>query len=328
MAVMHLRKYWPALLLLVIAIAAPGLVSRNWVNVLILTMLFVFLCQAWNIVGGIAGQFSLAHSVFIAAGAYTSTLLYLDFGISPWIGMLAGGAIAAALGAGVAWLSFRYALPPLSFALVTLALAMLALLTLSSVDLFGASGGLSLPMRGTPGMYHFRGDAPYYYIILAYVAVAFCLTVWLYDARPGLYFRAIRDNERAALAIGIDVLRYKMLAMVISAFLTALAGTFYAQYLLYVDPQTFAGLNITVEIILFTVVGGSGTVWGPLLGPLLLVPLGEVLRTAFGGQTSAAHLLIYGVLLVLVIRFSPGGLIGLIARWRRLPSSMIEERFT
>jgi len=123
-------------------VAAPGLVSRNWVNVLILTMLFVFLCQAWNIVGGIAGQFSLAHSMFIAAGAYTSTLLYLDFGISPWIGMLAGGTIAAALGAGVAWLSFRYALPPLSFALVTLALAMLAFLTLSSVDLFGASGGL------------------------------------------------------------------------------------------------------------------------------------------------------------------------------------------
>ena len=325
MTAARLRKHWPALLLLAIGVAAPYVVSANWVNVLISTLLFVFLCQAWNIVGGIAGQFSLAHSVFIAAGAYSSTLLYLDFGVSPWIGMLLGGVIAAVLGAGIAWLSFRYALPPLSFALVTLALAMLAFLTLSSVDLFGASAGLSLPMRGTPAMFHFRSDAAYYYIILAYVTVALGLSSWLYDAKPGLYFRTIRDNERAALAIGVPVLRYKMLAMSISAFLTALAGTFYAQYMLYVEPRTFAGLNMTVQIILFTVVGGSGTVWGPLLGPLLLVPLGETLRAAFGGESSALHLLVYGVLLVLVIRFSPGGLIGLIVRWRHAVFHVVEE---
>lgn len=309
-----LRAHGMMIAVLAAGAAAPLVISDNWVNVLILTLLFVFLCQAWNIVGGLAGQFSIGHSLFLAAGAYTSTLLSLRFGISPWIGMVAGGVVASAIGAFMAWLSFRYALPHLSFALVTLALAMLGFLAISSSEMFGASAGLTLPVRGTPAMFQFGSDTPYYYVILAYAAVAFALTVWIYDSKLGLYFRSIRDNERAALAIGIDVLRYKIIAMAISAFLTALAGTFYAQYLLYVEPRTFAGLTIVIEIILFTVVGGSGTVWGPVLGPLLLVPLGEVLRHSLGNQTPGLHLLIYGILLVLVIRFIPGGLVGFGAR--------------
>ena len=294
--------------------SAPLVMSSGWTNMAILTLLFVHLCIAWNLVGGIAGQFCIGHSLFLAAGGLTSTLLSLHFGISPWIGMFAGAALAAAIGVFIAWLSFRYELPPLSFALVTIALAMLGFLAISSIDFLGASRGLTLPVRGTPAMYQFRSDTTYYVVILCQVIVALALSMWLYHTKIGLYLRAVRDNERAAHAIGVPVLRYKMLAMAISAALTAFGGTFYAQYLQYVEPHTFAGINIVIQIILLTVVGGSGTIWGPVLGSILLVPIGEVLRHSFGDAIPGLHMLLYGVLLVAVIRFAPGGLVGAFKR--------------
>lgn len=308
------RRRLPGLLLLLAAVVAPWFMPGNWINILILSLLFVLLCVAWNIVGGFAGEFCIGHSLFLAAGAYTSTLLYIHLGVSPWIGMFAGGVVAAGIGIFIAWLSFRYALPHLSFALVTIALAMLGYLAISSIDFLGASRGLTLPVRGSAWYYHFRSDMAFYYIILAHAVAAVLLTIWLYRSKAGLYFRTIRDNERAALAIGVPSLRYKMLAMAISAFMTALAGVFYAQFLLYVEPKTFAGLTIVIEIILFTVVGGTGTVWGPVLGPLLLVPLGEVLRAELGGKAPGLHLFVYGLLLIAVIRFLPGGLMAALAR--------------
>lgn len=314
------RRLLAAVLVLAAAVLLPVIGPAGWVNTAILTLLFAFLCLSWNIVGGIAGQFCIGHSLFVAAGAYTSTLLSLNFGISPWIGMFAGGAVAAAMGAAIAWLSLRYDLPPLSFALVTLALGMLGYLAVSSLDVLGASRGLPLPIRGTPAMYQFRDDSLYYYVILAHVAAVLLFTIFIYDSKLGLYLRGIRDNERASLGVGIPVLRYKMAAMAISAFFTALGGTFYAQYLQFVEPHTFAGLTLVIEVILFTVVGGTGTIWGPLVGPLLLVPLGEMLRSNLGDQTPGMHLFIYGVLLVAVIRFAPQGLVGVAGTMtRRFP---------
>jgi len=305
------RRLLAAAAVLAAGLLLPVLGPAGWVNTAILTLLFAYLCLAWNIVGGIAGQFCIGHSLFVAAGAYTSTLLSLSFGVTPWVGMIAGGAVAALIGVAIAWLSLRYELPPLSFALVTLALGMLGYLLASTLDVLGASRGLALPIRGTPAMYQFRDDVLYYYVILAHVAAVLLFTIAVYDGRLGLYLRGIRDNERAALGIGIHVLRYKMAAMGISAFFTALGGTFYAQYLQFVEPHTFAGLTLVIEVILFTVVGGIGTIWGPLVGPLLLVPLGETLRAGLGDQTPGLHLFIYGVLLVTVIRFAPQGLVGL-----------------
>lgn len=296
---------------------APLVMSSSWTNMAILTLLFVHLCIAWNLVGGIAGQFCIGHSLFLAAGAYTSTLLSVHLGITPWIGMFAGAALAAVIGVFIAWLSFRYELPPLSFALVTIALAMLGYLAISSIDFLGASRGLTLPVRGTPAMYQFRSDTTYYVVILIQVIIALALSMWLYHNKIGLYLRAVRDNERAAHAIGVPVLKYKMLAMAISAALTAFGGTFYAQYLQYVEPHTFAGINIVIQIILLTVVGGTGTVWGPVVGPLLLVPAGEWLRHSLGGSLPGVHLLVFGVLLVVVIRFAPDGLIGAFGRARQ-----------
>lgn len=298
------------------AIAAPWALSESAISIAILTLLFVYLSISWNLVGGVAGQFSLGHSLFTAIGAYTAAMLYIRYGVSPWIGMIAGGLIAAAVGAFMAWLSFRYTLPPLSFALVTLALAMLGLLLFSSIDAFGAGAGLAIKPRGGPAQFQFRSETAYYSVIAIFVGAALVLSAWLYSTRIGLYFRTIRDNERAALAIGVNVLRYKILAMAISAFLTALGGTFYAQYLLYVDPKTIAGLHILVETILFVVVGGMGTIWGPVLGPVLLVPLGEWLRNSFGAMLPGMHALIYGVLLVVIVRFMPEGIVGMARRLR------------
>jgi len=306
---------WPWLAFVAVALM-PLLMSSSWINIAILTMLFVYLCVAWNVVGGIAGQFCIGHSLFLAAGAYTSTLLAIHFGVTPWIGMFAGAAVATLIGIFVAWLSFRYALPQLSFALVTIALAMLGYLAISSIDVLGASRGLTLPVRGTAMDYQFKNDITYYVVILVHVIGAVALSAWLYHSKIGLYLRAVRDNERAAHAIGVPVLKYKMLAMGISAALTALGGTFYAQYLQYVEPRTFASINIVIEIILFTVVGRSGTVWGPVVGPLLLIPAGELLRHQLGSGLPGVHLLIYGLLLVVVIRFAPDGLLGALERAR------------
>jgi branched-chain amino acid transport system permease protein len=296
---------------------APLAISTGWTNIAILTLLFIYLCIAWNLVGGIAGQFCLGHSLFLAAGAYTTLLLSVHFHVTPWAGMFAGAALAGLIGVFIAWLSFRYKLPQLSFALVTIALAMLGYLAISSSDFFGGSSGLMLPLGGTPAMYQFNSAVAYYWVILVQVTIALALSMWLYHAKLGLYLRAIRDNERAAHAIGVPVLKYKMLVMAISAALTALGGTFYAQYLQFVEPNTFASLTIVIQIVLLTVVGGSGTIWGPVVGPILLVPVGELLRNSLGGSLAGAHILIYGMLLVVVIRFAPDGLVGAFTRAQR-----------
>lgn len=296
---------------------APFALSSAWTSIAILTLLFIYFSIAWNLVGGVAGQFSIGHSLFIAAGAYTTVVLSTHLGISPWIGMFAGSLLAVVIGVFIAWLAFRYELPQLSFALVTIALAMLGFLGISSSDFLGASSGLTLPMQTSALMYQFRADKAYYAVILIHVIVALVLSTWLYHSKVGLYLRVIRDNERAAHAIGVPVLKYKMLAMAISAALTAFGGTFYAQYLQYVEPHTFAGFDMIIQIILLTVVGGSGTIWGPVLGAVLLIPLGELLRQSFGGSMPGVHILVYGLFLITVIRFAPDGLVGAFRRARQ-----------
>jgi branched-chain amino acid transport system permease protein len=304
------------LILLAMAILAPLVVSDHWVNVLIACYYAVLLCAAWNIVGGLAGQFAVGHSLFVAAGAYTSTVLLQRFGISPWVGVIGGMALSSLLGAFIAWLGFRYALAHLSFALVTLALAVLGQLILSSTDYVGASRGLTISAAPSVLMFQFANDIGYYYVVLIFAILPIAFTRIIYDGRIGLYFRAFRDNEDAARAIGIPVLRYRILAMCLSGGITSLAGTFQAQYLLFVEPHTFADPMIVIQTILFVVVGGIGTVVGPIVGPLFMIPLGDLLREMLGDALPGLHLLGYGIIVVLIIRLAPGGIVGLFARIR------------
>jgi branched-chain amino acid transport system permease protein len=298
------------LAILIILLLLPHWLNPYWVHILIYSLWFVYLCSAWNIVGGFAGQFAFAHSVFIGIGAYASTVLYLNLNLSPWLGIFPGALFAGLAGLFMAWLSFRYDLPHLSFALITLGFAYIAMFLVSTIEAVGAEAGIHIPPRGNSWLeFQFTGKLPYYYIMLA-MTCAVILLSWLIQRRKmGLYFMAIRDNEQAAAAVGINLLRTKMMAMAISAILCAVAGTFWAQYTLFIEPASTFGPLVVIQMILFAAIGGIGTLWGPVVAPLILAPVGEILRAQLGTQYAGINLIAYGAILVIVILCMPHGIV-------------------
>jgi branched-chain amino acid transport system permease protein len=297
-------------------LALPPLLSPYWVHLLVLVAFFAFLGAAWNLLGGYAGQFSFGHAAFFGIGAYTSTLLLVRLGVSPWLGLWAGGLLAAAFGVMAGYLSFRYGLRGPYFALVTLAFAeMLRLVAVNWMEVGGPMGILiPLPAGGQSlARLQFRDKLPYYYVAVGLLGLALGLTRWIERSRLGLSLLAIRENEDAAEASGVNTLAAKLWAMGLSAFLTALGGTFYAQYFSFIDPALTFGPAVSVEVLLRPIVGGAGTLWGPVLGSLVLTPLSEVTRSLIRGRPGV-DVMAYGALLVGVVTFLPGGLVG---AWRR-----------
>lgn len=302
------------------ALVAPAYASPYGVHVLVLVVYFAYLGTAWNLLGGYAGQFSFGHAAFFGLGAYTSSLLLVRVGLSPWLGLLAGGAMAAGFGCGAGYLAFRYGLRGPYFALVTLAFAeMLRLVALNWPAVGGPMGILlPLPRAGEAlARLQFREKLPYYYVILGFLGLALGLVRWLERSRLGYALVAVRENEDAAEASGIDTLGAKLRAMGLSAFLTGVGGTFYAQYFSFIDPTLVFGPGVSVEILLRPIVGGPGTLWGPVLGSLVLTPLSELTRGFLRGWPGV-DLMAYGVLLVLVVTFLPRGLAG---AWARRPAT-------
>ena len=298
------------------ALLGPPFLSPYLVHLLVLMLFFAFLGVAWNLLGGYAGQFSFGHAAFFGIGAYTSTLLLVRLGLSPWLGFLAGGALAALFGCFAGYLSFRYGLRGPYFALVTLAFAeMLRLVALNWMAVGGPMGILiPLPRTGEAlWRLQFADKLPYYYLMLALLGLALGLNRMVERARLGYVLAAIRENEDAAEASGVDTLRAKLQAMALSAFLTALGGTFYAQYFSFIDPTLAFGPAVSVEILLRPIVGGPGTLFGPVLGSLVLTPLSELTRSFIRGR-AGVDVMVYGAVLVVVITFLPGGLVG---AWRR-----------
>jgi branched-chain amino acid transport system permease protein len=298
------------------AVLAPLVLSPYLVHLLVLMLFFAFLGVAWNLLGGYAGQFSFGHAAFFGIGAYTSTLLLVRLGLSPWVGLLAGGLLAAAFGCFAGYLSFRYGLRGPYFALVTLAFAeMLRLVALNWMAVGGPMGILiPLPRAGEAlWRLQFADKLPYYYLMLALLAVALGVNRAVERARLGHVLAAIRENEAAAEASGVDTLTAKLQAMALSAFLTALGGTFYAQYFSFIDPTLAFGPAVSVEILLRPIVGGPGTLLGPVFGSLVLTPLSELTRSFIRGR-AGVDVMVYGAVLVVVITFLPGGLVG---AWRR-----------
>jgi branched-chain amino acid transport system permease protein len=306
-----------------LALAVPPLLSPYLVHILVLILFYAFLGSAWNVLGGYAGQFSFGHAAFFGIGAYTSTLLLVRAGVSPWIGLVAGGLLAAAFGCFAGYLAFRFGLRGPYFALVTLAFAeMLRLVAVNWPAVGGPMGILiALPPGGSaPGRFQFRDKLPYYYVMLGLLAVAAGVTRWLEGARLGYTLAAIRENEDAAEASGVDTLSAKLSAMAISAFLTAVGGTFYAQYFSFIDPTLAFSVPVSVEILLRPIVGGPGTLLGPLLGSLALTPLSELTRWLIRGRPGV-DLMVYGAILVAVITFLPRGLAGAWTGARRGPGA-------
>jgi len=299
---------WALVAALVVLLALPAVLSSYAVTLFILIFFYGFLGQAWNIVGGYAGQLSVGHAAFVGVGGYTAAMLSIETGLTPWLGMLVGGALAALLGAIIGYLGFRFGLRGFYFVLLTVAFAEICRIAVSNIDAVGGPLGLYITFTGDPRQFQFQDSRVYYYIALALMLVATAAAWAIERRRFGIYLAAIREDEAAAEALGVNAFKYKMLAMIVSSFLTGLGGTFYAFYLFSLQPNTLFGIPLSVEIIIRPIVGGAGTLLGPILGSFILTPLAELSRLYLGqGGLHGAHLIAYGVLLIGVVLFLPEG---------------------
>lgn len=270
--------------------------------------------SAWNIVGGYAGQVSVGHSMFFGLGAYTPLLFYSLWGWPPMAGIPAGIALSIALALVVGLPTFR--LTGHYFSMATIAVAELIRIFTGTWDFVGAAIGLQGPAtaRGWWDL-TFRGELPYYYLFLAVLAVLLAVTSVIERRRFGLYLRAIKASERAARSLGVPVRRTKMKALVLSAAFTSIAGSLYVIKTGFIDPDSGFGILISVQMVIVAALGGAGTLFGPLIGALILIPLQSATNTWFGGGGSGLTYILYGGIIVLIARFEPGGLFEL---WQRL----------
>ena len=297
-----------ALVAVAVLLLLPAVLSSYAITVFIFIFFYAFLGQAWNIVGGYAGQLSAGHAAFVGIGAYTSALLSVHLGVTPWLGMLAGGALAALLGTVIGYLGFRFGLRGFYFVLLTVAFAEICRIAALNTDAVGGAVGLYITFTGDPRQFQFSDNRAYYYVSLGLMLAATGVVALMERRRFGAYLAAIREDEAACEALGVDTFRYKMLAMALSAFLTGVGGTFYAFYLFSLQPNSLFGIPLSVEIIVRPIVGGAGTLLGPILGSFILSPLAELSRTYFGAAGwTGAHLIAYGLLLIAVVLFMPEG---------------------
>src|SRR5579862_6644045 len=307
----HSGMFWLALLAVVMLALPLVVTSRFAIDIFIRVLLFAFIGVAWNLMGGYAKQLSLGHAAFFGLGAYTSTILLIRFGISPWIGIIAGGVVAMLASLPIGALCFRLRGP--YFAIATIATAqVLMLLFLKFRDFAWGAEGTTMPNLGNaPLMMQFDAKASYYYIVLALLAIGLAITYKIERSWMGYYLVAVGEDEDAAEAIGVDTLRIKRNIYLISAFLTALAGTFYVQYIYFIDPNTAFSFNVSVEAALVSIVGGIGTLWGPLVGTVVLEATSALLQSWLGGGHGGVQLTVCSLILIAVILYRPSGLVGL-----------------
>ena len=305
---------WPLhLSLLALAVVFPFFFSSSFmVNFGVLALFYAFIGQSWNIAGGFAGQLSFGHVVFFGAGAYASTILQLRFGMNPWLGLPASAIAGAIVGGIIGFLSFRAGLKGSYFALITLAFAEVLRILVNSVAFTGGGLGLLIPAKIGANNFQFSERIGFYFVILSITVVSVAIAVWLKHSRFGAQLAAIRENEDAAMALGINVFNEKVKVMVLSGALCGMGGSFFAQYFLYIDPTIVFGVDKSVEMLLVSMIGGAGTVYGPLIGAVLLAGVSDVTRVLTNVQ--GLSLVLYGTLLVIIIAFLPNGLIDLFKR--------------
>ncbi len=311
------RLAW-ALAALAAAAALPLVAGQHLLTAMIVALHAAYMALAWNVAAGYAGQFSLGHSLFFGIGAYTSTMLYLRLGLTPWLGMFAGALLAGAVGIVLALGVYRYNVRGIFFALVTLGAMEVGKGLADNWDFIKGPVGILLTMRHAPGDFFFLRREPYYYAALGMVVLMIVVSLVLERSRLGQWFLAVREDEQAAEASGVDTYRCKTIAIGLSAALTAVAGTFYAQFYLYISPETVLVFEPQLTMMLGTMVGGAGTALGPVLGSVLFSGLGEALRNLPFENTRYVVIgskMVYAVLLIVILIYLPGGLITL--RWRR-----------
>lgn len=317
-------KTYVSLILLIAMFLLPVIMGTPfWTNLFVLLFVFSALSVAWNIVGGYAGQLSLGHAVFYGIGGYTATLLTQNFGISPWFGMLAGAAVSGAVAILISYPTLRLRGP--FFALATIAiLEVVRLLVIHEESWTGGSSGISLPLNIGWTWIVFREKVNYVIIAFALFLLVTWVSWYIRKSRIGHYLIAIREREDAALAVGIHTVRMKIIAAVVSAMLTSIIGTFHITYLTFVDPSSAFSLELSIQVAMFALIGGLGTVAGPIAGTFLVLPIAELARGWLSSVGNGMHGLIYGLILVAVVLTIPRGLAGAfgpaIERWlSRLP---------
>jgi len=307
-----IRIVLPVLCILIFLVIPVIFSNPAFLQLMVLVLLYAYLTASWNLVGGFAGVLPLGHTLFAGIGAYTSTLLFIELGLTPWVGMFVGAFLAMVAGIliGLPTLKLRGAY----FALSSIAfLEGFRVVTENTKVLFGVKingpQGLLLPLKGN-SLYYFQFDNKiwYYYVILIMTAIVLYITYKVSVSRLGYYLMAGGEDKEAAEALGVNVFRCKMIAMMMSTFLTALGGTFYAQLVRYIYPKGIMNLEFAFEIAFIAIVGGRGTIAGPILGSFLLVPVAELTRIYLGGSYLGIHLAVYGLVLMLVMIFQPRGI--------------------
>ena len=316
------ERLWPRPPLWVMASGATGAVlllafpfifrSVFSHHTMILILMYALMAQSWNVVAGFSGQISLGHAIFFGIGAYSSTVLFAKYGITPWVGLLVGIMIStlAAVAIGVPTLRLRGHY----FAIATLLIGSSGQIVFQRWDWVGAASGLYVPINRTSPWFYLQFHAskvPYYYLALAAAATGYFLVWKLRRSRFGFRLQALRDEPDAAASLGIAIARHKVLAFMISGAMMSVAGTFYGQYVLVLDPERLFSAEISIIVLLMTVLGGSGTLWGPALGAAILVPLSEYSRIWFGGTGRTIDLIVYGILIMLVCMWRPSGILSL-----------------
>jgi branched-chain amino acid transport system permease protein len=313
--------------LAVILLVLPLVVKSSFaIDIFIRVLLFSFIGVAWNLMGGYAKQLSLGHAAYFGLGAYTSTILQINFGISPWIGMVAGGVVAMLASLPIGALCFRLRGP--YFTIATIATAqVLMLIFLKFRDLAWGAEGTTIPNLGNaPLMMQFEAKAAYYYVALGLLAIGLAITYRIERSWMGYYLVAIGEDEDAAEAVGVNAPQVKRHIYLISAFLTALAGTFYTQYIYFIDPNTAFSFNVSVEAALVSIVGGIGTLWGPVIGTVLLEATSALLQSWLGSSMGGVQLTVYSLILMAVILWRPTGLMGVMTEAYRRITQRIARR--
>jgi|TARA_B100000424_G_scaffold268722_1_gene264107 branched-chain amino acid transport system permease protein len=286
-----------------------------YLHLFIMIFMHSVMAQSWNIIAGFSGQISLGHGLFFGIGAYATSFLFTEYGLSPWIGIIIGmaisGVIAVLIGIPMLRLHGHY------FAIATLLIAIGFSLVFRRWDLVGAASGLWIPMTAIDSwlaiQFH-TSKVPYYYIFLIFFILTFLVAWLLSRSKLGYRLRAVRDDSQAASSLCINVSNYKILAYVISAMMMAPMGSLFAQYILIIDPATVFNIEISIIVLLITVLGGIGNIWGPLIGASILIPISEYTRIYLGGTGGAVDLILYGLILMLICVFRPNGLISFFHR--------------
>ena len=314
--------YLAVAVFLVVLSFLPLLLDRFMLSLALLILFWAYLGNAWNIMGGYTGLFSFGHAMFYGIGAYTSTVLLVDYAISPIVGMLVGALIAGLFGAFIGYHLSRFGVRGHFFALGTFAIAEMVRLFATELEFINTSIGIHIPLVRGDSWIRLQFEetfSNYFYVILVLFVIGQLVTITIVRNKLGYYFQAIREDEEAAAALGVNVLRYKVISVAISAALTAIGGSFFAQYFLFIDPTIVFGVSVSVQILLRPIVGGVGTIWGPFVGALLLTPLAEFTRSVvrtppgfldFIEGRAGVDVMLFGAILIIVVLFMPDGLIG------------------